>query len=229
MITIDRIKDSVPHPTIEPIAGQPSYETIKPLHQKIHENSAFVVTHIGNGRIGLLYLTVTPTVFTTLCEVAFVPPVNPSPSPEILAGANQFQIQAATSLYNLSTKDIKQYDATDRALKQQLLGAIDDMFVNVLSDTHVGYANVTTLQLLTHLYNTYANITDGGLEDNKDVMAAPYDVNLPIETLYKRIEESVQYAAAANATFTAAQVVSTAFRVIQKNGIFVNNCRAWKR
>ena len=90
------------------------------------------------------------------------------------------------------------------------------MFVNVLSDTHVGYANVTTLQLLTHLYNTYANITDGGLEDNKDVMAAPYDVNLPIEMLYKHIEESVQYAAASNTPFTTAQVVSTAFRVIQK-------------
>ena len=118
-------------------------------------------------------------------------PVNPSPSLVIPPGATQFQIQAATLVYNQSTKDFKQYDATDRALKQQLLGAVDDMFVNVLSDTHVGYAKITTLQLLTHLYNTYANITEGGLEDNKDAMAAPYDVNLPIEMLYKRIEESV--------------------------------------
>ena len=47
------------------------------------------------------------------------------------------------------------------------------MFVNILSDTHVGYAYVTTLQLLAYLYSTYANITEGGLEDNKDAMAAP--------------------------------------------------------
>ena len=158
----------------------------------------------------------------------FVPPANPGPNPEIPAGATQFQIQAATSLYNQSTNDFKQYNATDRALKQQLMGAVDDMFVNILSDIHVGYANVTTLQLLTHLYNTHANITDGGLEDNKDVMAAPYDVNLPIETLYKRIKESAQYAAAANTPFTTAQVVSTAFRVIQKTGMFVDDCKAWK-
>ena len=51
--------------------------------------------------------------------------------------------------------------ATDHAIKQQLLGAVDDMFVNVLSNTHVGYANVATLQLLAHLYITYANIIEG--------------------------------------------------------------------
>ena len=102
------------------------------------------------------------------------------------------------------------------------------MFVNVLSDNHVGYTNVITLQLLTHLYNTYANIIDGGLEDNKDVMVAPYNVKLSIETLYESIEESAQYAAAANTRFTKSQVVSTAFCVIQKTGMFANDSKAWK-
>ena len=60
-------------------------------------------------------------------------------------------------------------------------------------------------------------------------MAAPYDVRLIIETLYKRIEESVQYAVASNITLTAAQVVSTAFRVIEKTGMFVDDCKDWKR
>ena len=45
-------------------------------------------------------------------------------------------------------------------------------------------------------------------------MEAPYDVNLPIETLYKRIEENVQYTAASNTPFTASQVVSISFCVI---------------
>ena len=92
MITIERIKDSFTHPTIEPIVGQLSNETIKPLHQKINANAASVVTHLGNGHLGLLYLTVTTAVLTTLCEGVFVPPANPGPSPEILVDANQFQI-----------------------------------------------------------------------------------------------------------------------------------------
>ena len=87
--------------------------------------------------------------------------------------ATQFQIQDINEIHLQATKNLKQHDATDHALKQQLLGTVDDMFINVLSDTHVGYVNVTNLQLLTYLYSTYANITEGGLEDNKDAMAAP--------------------------------------------------------
>ena len=74
-----------------------------------------------------------------------------------------------------------------------------------------------THPFLSHLYNTYTNIIDGRLEDNKDAMAAPYDINLPIETLYRRIEEIVQYAATAKTPFTTARAVSTAFRIIQKS------------
>ena len=89
MTTIEQIKDSFPNPTIKPIVGQPSYETIKPMHKKINTNAASVVTHLGNGHLGLLYLKVTRTVFTTLCEVALGQPVNPDPSPEIPASATQ--------------------------------------------------------------------------------------------------------------------------------------------
>ena len=60
------------------------------------------------------------------------------------------------------------------------------MFISTLSDVHVGYANVTTLQIIIYIYNTYTKITDGGLEENKDTLTAPYDVNMSIETLYRR-------------------------------------------
>ena len=99
------------------------------------------------------------------------------------------------------------------------------MFVSALSDSHVRYANVSTLQLLTYLYNTYAKIADYDLEENKEAMAANYDVNLPIETFFKRIEECVQYAAAGNTPFTAAQVISTDFRTIQKTGMLTDECK----
>ena len=122
MTTIERIKESLPHPTIEPIVEKSSYETIKPLPQKINTNAASIVTHLVNGRLDLLYLTVTPAVFTTLCKVLFVRPVNPGPSPVIPPGATQFQIQTDTSLYNQSTKDFKQYNATGRALKTATFG-----------------------------------------------------------------------------------------------------------
>jgi len=74
----------------------------------------------------------------------------------------------------------------------------------------------------------YAKITDYNLEENKEEMAANYDVNLPTEKFFKRIEECVQHAAAGNTPFTAAKVVSTAFRTIQKTGMFTDECKIWK-
>ena len=187
MNTVEKIKDAFPYSTIEPIVGQPGYETIKSTHLKLNANAASVISHLGNGRLGLLYLTVQQAVFNTLSAVVFPPPTNPGSTVTYLVGATHHIICAADVAYAAATRLFQKYDATYRALKQQLLGAVNDMFVRALLDPHVGYENVTTLQLLKHLYATYAQITDCNLEDNKEAMATAYDVNLPIETLFKRI------------------------------------------
>ena len=169
MTSVERIKDAFPHPTVEPIIGQPGYDTIKPLHQKLSADAASIISHLGNGRLCLIYLTVITPVYNTLSAVAFIPPVNPGTTvvyPNI--NPTHFQIQAANTTHASQFKLFQQYNATDRALKQILLSAVDDMLVNALCDPHVGYANVTTLQLLTHLYDTYAKITAGNLEENKE-------------------------------------------------------------
>ena len=67
------------------------------------------------------------------------------------------------------------------------------MFVNGLNNRHIGYANVTTLQLLTHFYNNYAKIIDSDLINNKNTLNEPYDVNLPIEYFFMLIEDCVDY------------------------------------
>ena len=129
----------------------------------------------------------------------------------------------------MQTKLVKQYDATDKALKQLLLSAVDDMFVRTLRHRHVGYANVTTLQLLTHLYSVYANINPVDLQENDRRMKTPYDPNLPIEALFDQIEDAVEYAAAGKAPSSAAQVVNTVYNLIFQSGLYQDDCKLWKR
>ena len=81
----------------------------------------------------------------------------------------------------------KQYDATDKALKQLFLGAVGDMFVSSLRNRLILYANVTTLELLAHLNTVYAKINAANLEANTARMKMPYDTNLPVETLFDQI------------------------------------------
>ena len=227
--SVEKVKDTFPFLSVEPIVGQPTYDSIRALHKKLNANAASVNSHLGNGRLGLLYLTVTPAVYRTLSDREFRPPQNPGPTANIPQQGTQYQIQAAQKLHEEQTKLFNQYDACDRALKQLLIGAVDDMFINALCDPHVGYANITTLQLLTHLYDTYGRITDVDLRKNQEIMTEPFDVNLPVETFFRRIEECVDFAAHGRTPFTPEQVVSSAAYTIQKSGLFHDDMREWRR
>ena len=85
--SIKKIVDGFPFPTINPIVGTPDYESIADIHLKVNSNAASVQSNLGCGTLGLLFLTVSPAVYATLSDIAFVPPFNPRPGPNILAGA----------------------------------------------------------------------------------------------------------------------------------------------
>jgi hypothetical protein len=93
----------------------------------------------------------------------------------------------------------------------------------------VGYLNVTTRDLLDHLYSQYARISTSDLQDNDRKFKEPYDANLPLETLFHRIEHAIDYAAAASTPYSAEQVVATAYQLLFATGLFQEDCKTWKR
>ena len=212
--TPDKIVESFPHPTIMPIVGQPTYETLAEIHLKLNTNAASVHSNLGNGLLGLLFLPVSPAVYNTQSATPFIPPENPGPTADIPAHATGPQIaeirrqaEAAATLY-------KEYDATDKALKSLLLSAVDETYVRSLRDRFIGYANVTTLQMLTHLYTAYANISEGNLEGNDSRMKTDWDPNQPFEIWIDQIDDTIDMAAAATNPYTPQQVVSIAYNLV---------------
>ena len=83
----DHIVDAFPHPTIPVITGVPTYETIANLNLQLNVNTASVQSNLGDGLLGLLYLTISSAEYNTLSAVAFIVPVNPGTGPIIPAGA----------------------------------------------------------------------------------------------------------------------------------------------
>ena len=47
--SVEKIRDTFPFVSVEPIVGQPTYETIRALHKKLNVNAASVYLHLGNG------------------------------------------------------------------------------------------------------------------------------------------------------------------------------------
>ena len=106
MSSHDKIMEVFPYLTISPIISQSGYESISEVHLQLNANSASVQSYLGNGALGLLFLTFLPAVYNMLSLIPFIPPVNPGPDPTIHARSTgpqivdiRLQFFTATKLY----------------------------------------------------------------------------------------------------------------------------------
>lgn len=134
-------------------------------------------------------------MFNTLSNVEFVLKVNPGQHLVIPEGSTGTAAASSRKDHDDKLKEFISYDQTDKAFKSLLIAAADDECIRILRHKHVGYANVTTLAILNHLYSCYAGITPTDLEENDKRLKESYDPNQTFETLIGQVEEAMEYAA----------------------------------
>ena len=167
--------------------------------------------------MGLIYLTLSPTVYATLLATLFVPPPNPGATATIPSIVTAAQTSSIHQSHDESQEVFKEYDNTDKSLKNLLISAVDNIFLCAIRTRYMGYANITTRQMLTHLYMTYANITPAELINNDARLKTAYDVNQPIERLFEQIKDAVEYADTGHNPYTPLQVVTNAPHDIRRS------------
>jgi hypothetical protein len=116
----------------------------------------------------------------------------------------------------------------DQAIKKLILEAFDDAYINALSDEVVGYANCTSLQLLTRLLMFYAMIAPTELTQNYERLNTPYDPNQPIETLFQQIQDARAFAVAGGQPYGAAMIGNVSYTLVFNTGLYPDACRAWQ-
>jgi hypothetical protein len=102
----------------------------------------------------------------------------------------------------------------DQAIKKMILKAFDDEYLNALSDEVVGYANCTSLDLLTHVLNFYAMIAPTELAQNYERLNTPYDPNQQIETLFQQIQDARAFTVAGGQPYGAAMIINVAYTLV---------------
>jgi hypothetical protein len=137
-------------------------------------------------------------------------------------------IAETTRLHREATQVYRTYQNVDQAIKKLIIESFDDAYLNALSDEIVGYANCTSLQLLTHLLTYYAMIAPTELTQNYERLNTPYDPNLPIETLFQEIQDTRAFAVAGGQPYGNAMIVNVAYTLIFNTGLFPDACRVWQ-
>ena len=195
---IVKIVDGFPFPTIEPIFGTLTYNTIAKVNLKLNSNAASVKSNLSCSTLGLLQLTVSPAIYNTLLSIAFIMPVNPVSIPIVPSNSNGSQITKLCYAFDTASSLFNNYDRTDKALRQFFLSTVEKILIRSLRHKYVGYGLIATRAILDHLYATYANISSADIQENYAVFRTPYDINQRIESLFYRVENCGDYADAGN-------------------------------
>jgi hypothetical protein len=226
--TQDELIAGFPHSSLPKVTGEPTFEDLKVIRRLLNTNAMSVASYEGGGRHGHLGIIMTNEKNFAIAVDVFPVPANPGPLAAVVAGMTAAVITDTTRLHREATQVYRTYHNVDQAIKKFIIESFDDAYLNALSDEIVGYANCTSLQVLTHLLTYYAMIAPTELTQNYERLNTLYDPNQPIETLFQQIQDAQAFAVAGGQPYGAAMIVNVAYTLMFNTGLFADACRAWQ-
>ena len=137
-LTSDQLIDGFPTPTVTKIEGIPSHDTLANLKEELSENAASVPTEAGGGHHGYLGLLLSDTVYHQLTGHHFAAPVQPNIQPVIPRGSNAEEINAIDRTHKAAVRRHKEFTQLSKALKKQLVSAVEPIYLHALKTPHIG-------------------------------------------------------------------------------------------
>ena len=220
----------MPNPVIAPIQGTPTYESIRRVNDALSANAAAVYNRRASDNLGYLAVTETAGVYNTLASARYTDPPQPDDTCPTTPGNNPTAAQvAATRRSWEETKEAyREHHVVAAILRRQLLAAVDPIYVAELKRDYTGFNAVAPLDILTHLYDTYAKIGPKELDANDKRMAAPWDPSQPFENLVLQIQRGVAFAAHGKEAITPERAVRVAYTIVSRTNAFAEDCRRWR-
>ena len=219
------------------LSNKPTYHTLLAMQKELNTNAASVDTTQGTGIHGLLVLTMNASDFRAMT----IPNINPAIddyNPEAVDFPHPPPINPGNLPARATAADVREhehnvyhhqiYHSTDKALKKILLAAGPDLYLSAIKDPRTGYATVTTLQMLHHLWTTYGIIKPEDLDANIIAMSKTWHPTSPIENLFLQIDEGIDFALAGESPIDDSTAVRIIYKIVADTGVFELPCREWR-
>jgi hypothetical protein len=137
------------------------------------------------------------------------------------------QISAARHIWEEDVQTYRTYTSFQQALKNQIIRVFEPMYLEILNDSMVGYANISARDMLDHLFDTYGKITAIGLDINFKHMRRAWDPHQPVDTLFKQIQDWVDYLEIGGVPIGLSQKINVGYVKIFATGHFMSACHRW--
>jgi hypothetical protein len=104
-------------------------------------------------------------------------------------------------------------------LKQHIVGMVEPMWINALSDRMVTFANVSAYHIIRQQLENYVRIKNWELEANESSMKQPADITRPCENMVQHIEDGEDFADQVGTPFSEAQLIKIGYNIMHKIGV----------
>jgi hypothetical protein len=192
--TVEDVMASFHHPVLPTVQGEPDYQTIHATRKFLQANSREINTHLGGGTLGHLGLVILDASYamnaptTDAVPTLWTTPQAPGRAPANKDGAAA-QISATHHIWEEDVQTYRTCTSVQQALKKKIISVFEPIYLEILNDNMVGYANTSVRDMLDHLFETYSNITAVDLEINFEHIRRAWDPKQPVESLFKQIQD----------------------------------------
>jgi hypothetical protein len=228
--TFEDVMESFPHPVLPTFQGEPDYQTIHATRKCLEANSREIGTHLGGGTLGHLGLIVSDASYAMIAPTTdegptlWITPQSPGRAPANTDGTAA-KISAARHIWEEDVQTYRTCTSVQQALKNQIISVFEPMYLGILNDNMVGYANISAIDMLDHLFETYRNITAVDLEINFEHMRRAWNPQHPVESLFKQIQDCADYSEAGGVLIDHPQQINVGYAKIFATGHFMSACR----
>jgi hypothetical protein len=209
------------------IEGKPTYDKLKHAKSLLKQNAASVPSNRGGGTNGYLALTLSDAAYAAINPTAFVVPVYPGASPVIPDAATGPIIARLVQIHSEALREWREYINVNAALKNQLTGCIDPVYLRSQRNRNTGFANVSLRDLLAYCITTYGKISPADLAVNEAAIKLPWNADTPFELVIDQIEDCQEFADDGNQPFTDPQLLNTAYTLVFNTGSYFDECKTW--
>jgi hypothetical protein len=131
--------------------------------------------------------------------------------------------------YKANIEEHTQFITVTEELKKQLLVAVPNHYIAILSDKTMGYADVTCATMLAHLQATYGKVSAADLEANRATLNKPWDPNWRIEDLWCSIKDAQDFASDNDGDLIGdATAIEATLTVFEKAAVYHDQVVAWR-
>jgi hypothetical protein len=131
--------------------------------------------------------------------------------------------------FKIAMDDYNTSHAFKNYLKALILRAVPNLYINEFDDNMMGYAIATPEQLLNHLVTNYGQITAAELETNRERIAAPWNPDTPIETVFANGGKCRQLAVDGGDPISDASYTRILVKIFKASGVLDRAVADWER